>query len=107
MQIWFTNKCKEKVLYGIEGIKFALKGYAFYTADLPDLGDTTEESAKLLELKDLDTEEIISNQFKNKMYLRDSLFDMTYIPAMESKIVDNNDKDLPRVVGHFGFYDEA
>ena len=34
MDIVFTNKCKDKIIHAKDGIKFALKGYAFYTENL-------------------------------------------------------------------------
>ena len=43
MEIIFTNKFKEKVIHAKDGIKFALKGYAFYNDALPDDIESEEE----------------------------------------------------------------
>ena len=42
MNITFTDKCKDKIVHAKDGIKFALKGYAFYT----DVIDEERRSAE-------------------------------------------------------------
>ena len=99
MKIIFTDKCKDRILHGKNGIKFTLKGYIFYSDEFPDLEDTEELTIKALELKDLDFDKVIFNEYKkdyNEEFLelktvdlhKDVSFDLTYIPAMESKIVE-------------------
>lgn len=55
MEIIFTNKCKEKIVNARDGIKFALKGYAFYTDQLPT-------TLKDLTIADLDSKYLVLNE---------------------------------------------
>ena len=108
MNVWFTNTCKEKILHAREGLKFALRGYAFYSDfELPDVGaetDTEEAKAKLLNLSDLDPNYVITNEYKSGTNIQYNLYDLTFIPAAESKILDTT-PEKERYIGSFGIYD--
>ena len=97
--IFFTNTCKEKIVHAREGIKFALKGYAFYSDQLPD-------KAENLTISDLENEYIITNQFKTGTKLTDKLWDVTFIPSLEGKMVETDpNTQAQSVLAQFGIYE--
>ncbi len=103
MEIKFTNKCKDKIIHAKDGIKFALKGYAFYSDELPDTVESEE-----LEIKDLDREYLVLNEYKitdEEYEIKDCLFDLTYIPSLEGTVVQTNEDESEELVCKFGTYE--
>lgn len=99
MEIIFTNKCKEKIVNAKDGIKFALKGYAFYSADL------TCDAEQLL-LSNIDTSKLILNPNKNSENIRQNLFDLTFIPSLEGNVIKtNDDKGFDELLYKYGTYE--
>ena len=101
MDIVFTNKCKDKIIHAKDGIKFALKGYAFYTENLKQ---TTDELKNLV-LSDLDETKIVLNEYKDGTEIPNRLFDMTYIPSLEGKVTSTEKDEPDELVCQFGTYD--
>lgn len=96
MEIKFTKKCLDNIIHSKNGIKFNLKGYAFYNDTLPD---------NLESINDLDVNNVICKGNITDIYdLQDNLFDLTYIPAIESTVV-TNDEENPQMVCRFGQYE--
>ena len=101
MDIVFTNKCKDKIIHAKDGIKFALKGYAFYTENL----NQTPDELKNLVLSDLDETKIVLNEYKDGTEISNKLFDMTYIPSLEGKVTSTEKDEPDELVCQFGTYD--
>ena len=99
MDIVFTNKCKDKIIHAKDGIKFALKGYAFYT-DVID-----EENINEIVLSDLDETKIVLNEYKDGTEIPNRLFDMTYIPSLEGNVTSTEKDEPDELVCQFGTYD--
>ena len=99
VKITFTDVCKSKIIHAKGGINFALKGYAFYNGDF-------ENDLNTIKLTDLNEDYVIYNEYKNGTTLKDKLFDMTYIPALEGKII-NQTEEGDDFIGQFGTYDIA
>lgn len=99
VKITFTDVCKSKIIHAKGGINFALKGYAFYNGDF-------EKDLNTIKLTDLNEDYVIYNEYKNGTTLKDKLFDMTYIPALEGKII-NQTEEGDDFIGQFGTYDIA
>lgn len=99
VKITFTDVCKNKIIHAKGGINFALKGYAFYNGDF-------ENDLNTIKLTDLNEDYVIYNEYKNGTTIKDKLFDMTYIPALEGKIV-NQSEEGDDFIGQFGTYDIA
>lgn len=99
VQITFTDVCKNKIIHAKGGINFTLKGYAFYNGDF-------ENDLNTVKLTDLNEDYVIYNEYKNGTALKDKLFDMTYIPSLEGKIV-NQTEEGDDFIGQFGTYDIA
>ena len=99
VQITFTDVCKNKIIHAKGGINFSLKGYAFYNGDF-------ENDLNTIKLTDLNEDYVIYNEYKNGTTLKDKLFDMTYIPALEGKII-NQTEEGDDFIGQFGTYDIA
>lgn len=99
VKITFTDVCKNKIIHAKGGINFALKGYAFYNGDF-------ENDLNTIKLTDLNEDYVIYNEYKNGTALKDKLFDMTYIPALEGKII-NQTENGDDFIGQFGTYDIA
>ena len=102
MEITFTNVCKDKIVHAKDGIKFALKGYAFYSDQLP-IGT----SIKDLTIGDLDPEHIVLDEYKEQEgKTKDRLFDMTYIPSLEGTVVETDQQTQAQtMLGQFGTYE--
>lgn len=102
MEITFTNVCKDKIVHAKDGIKFALKGYAFYSDQLP-IGT----SIKDLTIGDLDPEYIVLDEYKEQEgKTKDRLFDMTYIPSLEGTVVETDQQTQAQtMLGQFGTYE--
>ena len=102
MQIIFTDKCKKNIIYSEGGIKLNLNGYAFYNADL------SNTDIEKLTLDDIKTDKIICKNTITDIYdLPNNLFDFTFIPALDSSVIKNKEKDteLNTVVAKFGQYE--
>lgn len=102
-ELVLTNKCKDKIIHAKDGIKFALKGYAFYSDVLPD----EVEEVDLL-INHLDREFLILDEYKvidEETEIRDALFDLTYIPSLEGSIIDEKESDSQAFIGQFGTYE--
>lgn len=99
VKITFTDVCKNKIIHAKGGINFALKGYAFYNGDF-------ENDLNTIKLTDLNEDYVIYNEYKNGTTIKDKLFDMTYIPALEGKII-NQTEEGDDFIGQFGTYDIA
>ena len=97
MNITFTDKCKDKIVHAKDGIKFALKGYAFYTDQLPT-------TLKDLTIADLDSKYLVLNEFKPEGKTIDRLFDLTYIPSLEGSVIDTDENQTQTLVCKFGTY---
>ena len=100
MEIIFTKKFKEKVIHAKDGLKFALKGYAFYSDTLPD----EIESAEDLTINLIDQKHLVLNDYKTGESYREKLFDLTYIPSLEGKIVDDTEENV-LLVSQYGTYE--
>lgn len=102
MKITFTNKCKDKIIHAENGIKLMIKGYAFYK-------DIIEEDIPTLELDKLDKSRIIcKNEIEHISELKDNLFDLTYIPALDSSIITKKEDDtssLNIIAAKMGHYE--
>ena len=101
MEIIFTNKFKEKVIHAKDGIKFALKGYAFYNDVLPDDIESEEE----ITINNINFDKLIVNEYKTCTSYRDNLFDLTYIPSLEGKIIDKKEDEVESLVSQYGTYE--
>lgn len=98
-----TNKCKDKIIHAKDGIKFALKGYAFYSDVLPDEVEEVD-----LQINHLDREFLILDEYKvidEETEIRDALFDLTYIPSLEGSIIDEKESGSQEFIGQFGTYE--
>ena len=99
VQITFTDVCKNKIIHAKGGINLTLNGYAFYNGDF-------ENDLNTIKLTDLNEDYVIYNEYKNGTALKDKLFDMTYIPSLEGKII-NQTEEGDDFIGQFGTYDIA
>ena len=100
MEIIFTKKFKEKVIHAKDGLKFALKGYAFYSDNLPD----EIESAEDLTINLINQNNLVLNEYKTGESYREKLFDLTYIPSLEGKIIDDTEEG-DFLVSQYGTYE--
>ena len=100
MEIIFTKKFKEKVIHAKDGLKFALKGYAFYSDALPD----EIESAEDLTINLINQNKLVLNDYKTGESYREKLFDLTYIPSLEGKIIDDTESG-DFLVSQYGTYE--
>ena len=101
MQITFTDKCKDNIIHAENGIKFNLKGYVFYKDEIK------QSDVPGLLLNDIKKDKIICKKDIESIYeIRNNVFDLTFIPALDSAIVKNKeDETKPDVVaaklGHY------
>lgn len=105
MDLVLTDKCKDKIIHAKDGIKFALKGYAFYSDDLPD-GILENE----LLITHLDLDLLVLNEYKadvsnEETEIKDALFDLTYIPSLEGSVIDKSEDGTEELICKFGTYE--
>ena len=98
MELIFTNKCKDKIVQAKDGLKFALKGYAFYSAELTC-------DAKQLLLSNIDTSKLILDSNKNSENIREKLFDLTFIPSLESSVIKSYEEGHEELLYKYGTYE--
>lgn len=103
MEIVFTDKCKDKIIHSENGIKFNIKGYVLYSDEI------VKDNVPELDISDIDFKKIIAkDEVTNIKTLRTNAFDITYIPALESSILTNEENDessLNIIAAKMGHYE--
>ena len=103
MEIVFTDKCKDKIIHSENGIKFNIKGYVLYSDEI------VKDNVPELDISDIDFKKIIAkDEVTNIKTLRTNAFDITYIPALESSILTNEEDDessLNIIAAKMGHYE--
>lgn len=101
MDLVLTDKCKDEIIHASDGIKFALRGYAFYSGELPD--DVSENE---LRISDLDEKSLVTNSYKADITnegvgIEDALFDLTFIPSLEGSVISSTEDGEDELVCKF------